>query len=454
MKNTVAIVGRPNVGKSTLFNRLTSSQNAIVYNQPGITRDRQYGISDWQGKEFNIIDTGGYQPANDDIFIASIARQVEVAIKEANVIIFLVDVYTGITDTDLIISRILRKSNKKVFVVANKVDNANQINQSSEFYKLGLSNEIFEISATSGSGTGDLLDAIVQDFDTSDQEAELEIDSEINDSDPEPEDLQIHYPPKIAIVGRPNVGKSTLLNTFISDERVMVSDIAGTTRDTIEVPFTKFGYDIILLDTAGLRRKTKVHEDIEFYSTLRSIRAIQKADVCFLVIDSIEGLKAQDLKIFSLIYKHNKGLAIVVNKWDLAIEYNLSKNQMKQEILDKIAPFTDVPIIFVSALKKEKLLKALDTVIDISKNKVRRIPTSKLNEIMLDIIECFPPPQIRGASIKIKYVTQIKGAIPTFLFFANKPKHIKENYKRFLENKLREHFNFHGAPIRLYFREK
>ena len=436
MSNIIAIVGRPNVGKSTLFNRLTGSRHAIVDEVSGVTRDRHYGVCEWNGKEFSVVDTGGYVIGSDDIFEAEIRKQVELAIEEANIIIFVVDVADGIHDYDQIVAQLLRKSLKEVFLVVNKVDNSERHQMTAEFYSLGLG-ELYPISSASGAGTGDLLDEVVK---------KLNPDATI---DREEERL-----PKFAIVGRPNVGKSSLLNALIGEDRNIVTSIAGTTRDTIHKRYQSFGHDFVLVDTAGVRKKGKVHEDLEFYSVMRSIRAIESCDVCLLMIDAKEGFEAQDVNIFHLAEKNHKGLVILVNKWDLIEKDNHTTKLYEQQIREKIAPFKDVPIVFVSALTKQRILKALETAVEVYKNRVRKIATRKLNDMMLPILENNPPPAHKGKFIKIKFVTQLPTHAPSFAFYCNLPQYIKEPYKRFVENKMRENFNFNGVPILVFFRQK
>lgn len=434
MPNLVAIVGRPNVGKSTLFNRLTESRKAIVDEQAGVTRDRHYGTGEWIGMQFSLVDTGGYITGSDDVFEGEIRKQVKIAIEEANVILFIVDVTTGITDLDLEVANLLRKSGKKVLLIANKVDNTQRVNEVSEFYRFGLG-EVFSISAINGSGTGELLDALIEALDKSIVHEELNL-------------------PKIAIVGQPNVGKSSLTNALIGYERTIVTPTAGTTRDTIHTRYNAFGHDFYLIDTAGLRKKAKVKEDIEFYSVMRTIRAIEEADVCLLMIDGTQGLEGQDLSIFHLIEKNRKGLVILINKWDMVEKDEKTTLQFEKTIREKIAPFTDVPIIFTSVTKKQRIFKALEVSVEVFENRSRRVPTSQLNKILLPLIEKFPPPASRNRHIKIKYITQLPTQTPSFAFFCNNPQHVQESYKRFLENKLRENFNFTGVPISVYFRGK
>ncbi|MDB4710108.1 ribosome biogenesis GTPase Der [Flavobacteriales bacterium] len=434
MSNIVAIVGRPNVGKSTLFNRLVGARKAIVKEVSGVTRDRHYGQSEWNGKEFSVIDTGGYITGSDDIFEAEIRRQVEIAIEEANVVLFMVDVETGITDLDQAVAAVLRRSVKPVIVVANKVDNNERQNSVYEFYNFGLE-EVFGISSINGAGTGDLLDLMVSKFE-----------------DDEPiEDLGL---PRIAVVGKPNVGKSSLTNALLGKERNIVTDISGTTRDSIDTRYTAFGFDMVLVDTAGIRKKSKVHEDIEFYSVMRSIRTIEDCDVCLFMIDGNEPIQNQDLSIFSVIEKNKKGIVLLVNKWDLIDKNTSSTKKYEEAIKERLAPFTDLPIVFISALNKQRIHKALETAMEVFENRTQKIPTSKLNEIMQEAIQKNPPPSYKGKYIKIKYVTQLPTHSPSFAFFCNLPQYIKDPYKRYVENQLREHFNLNGVPIRIFFRKK
>ena len=436
MSNIVAIVGRPNVGKSTLFNRLTGSRHAIVDEVSGVTRDRHYGVCDWNGKEFSVIDTGGYVIGSDDVFEAEIRKQVELAINEATIIIFVVDVVDGIHDYDQIVAQLLRKSKKKVFVVVNKVDNSERYNMISEFYSLGLG-ELYAISSASGAGTGDLLDEVVKHLNP-----DIILDKE-------EERL-----PKFAIIGRPNVGKSSLLNALIGEDRNIVTSIAGTTRDTIHKRYQSFGHDFVLVDTAGVRKKGKVHEDLEFYSVMRSIRAIESSDVCLLMIDAQEGFESQDVNIFHLAERNHKGIVILVNKWDLIEKDNQSTKVFEQQIREKIAPSKDVPIVFISAITKQRILKALETAVEVHQNRIQKIATRKLNDIMLPILENNPPPSFKGKFIKVKFITQLPTHAPSFAFYCNLPQYIKEPYKRFVENKMRENFNFNGVPILIFFRQK
>ena len=434
MSNIVAIVGRPNVGKSTLFNRLTESRQAIVDEESGVTRDRHYGFCEWNGKTFTVIDTGGYVKGSDDIFEGEIRKQVDLAIEEANVILFVVDVENGITDLDDAVVKMLRKSKKKVFLVVNKVDNPQRISAASDFYKFGLG-EPYCISSVSGTGTGELLDEVIKEF--------------IKDQ-PDPDEGL----PKFAIVGQPNVGKSSLLNMLVGEERSIVTPIAGTTRDSINKRYNKYGYDFVLVDTAGIRRKARVKEDLEFYSVLRSLRAIEDADVCLFMIDATSGINAQDLAIFHLIEKNRKGVVIIVNKWDLVEKDTDSAKKFTDLIRKKITPFNDVPILFTSVKEKQRIQKTLETALEVFKHRKERIPTSKLNEVMLPIIERTPPPATKGKYIKIKYVTQLPTHTPQFAFFCNLPQYISESYTRFIENKLREHFPLSGVPVEIYFRSK
>jgi len=433
MSNIIAIVGRPNVGKSTLYNRLTESRKAIVDDFSGVTRDRHYGQAEWIGKTFTVIDTGGYVHGSDDIFEAAIREQVVIAIEEATVIIFMVDVTVGITDLDDDIARLLRRSKKPVFVVVNKVDHHQLHNEAAVFYSLGLG-EIYNISSMTGSGTGELLDEVVKHFEETD-EGEPTL-------------------PRFAIVGRPNVGKSSLINILIGKERNIVTPIAGTTRDAIQIHYNQFGHEFMLIDTAGLRRKTKVKENIEFYSVMRTIKALEEADVVILMIDATEPLESQDVNIFHLAEKNKKGIILLVNKWDLVEKNHKSTKQFEEQIREKTAPFTDFPIIFTSVIEKQRIFKALETAAEVYENKYKKIPTSKLNDALLPIIENYPPPAIKGKYIKIKYITQISGRSPMFAFFCNLPQYIKDPYKRFIENKLRENFDFKGVPIQVFFRQK
>jgi GTP-binding protein len=433
MSNIVAIVGRPNVGKSTLYNRLTESRKAIVDDVSGVTRDRHYGVSEWIGHTFTVVDTGGYVANSADVFEAAIREQVMIAIEEATVILFMVDVTTGITDLDDEIATMLRKSKKPVFVVVNKMDNTSLLADSMVFYSLGLG-ELYNISSMTGSGTGELLDEMVKHFDD--------------------EPVAENTLPKYAIVGRPNVGKSSIINALIGQERNIVTPIAGTTRDSIHIHYNQYGHDFMLIDTAGLRKKTKVKENIEFYSVMRTIKALEEADVVILMIDAVEGIESQDINIFHLAEKNKKGIVIVVNKWDLIEKNNKTVKVFEEMIREKIAPFTDVPIVFTSVTEKQRVLKVIETANAVYTNRAKRIPTSKLNEVLLPIIEAMPPPSIKGKYVKIKYITQIQGTSPMFAFFCNLPQYVKEPYYRFVENKLRENFDFTGAPVQIWFRQK
>ncbi len=435
MSKIVAIVGRPNVGKSTLFNRFVESRKAIVDDVSGVTRDRIYGKCLWNGIDFSVIDTGGYVVNSDDVFEEQIRKQVHLAIDESDVILFVVDVELGITDLDDAMANILRRTSKPVLLVVNKVDNNNRVPDAQEFYSLGLG-EIFTISSMTGSGTGDLLDEVVK----------LLPDTPVND---EEADL-----PKFTVVGRPNVGKSSFINALIGTDRNIVTDIAGTTRDAIHTRYNKFGHDFIIIDTAGLRKKAKVKEDLEFYSVLRSVRTIEEADVCMLMIDADRGIEAQDVNIFNLIVRNKKGVVILVNKWDLIEKDNHTTGAFQKEIRERLAPFTDVPVIFISAMTKQRIHRALETAMEVYNNRKQKIKTSELNEVLLNAIEAYPPPAWKGKYIKIKYCTQLPAITPTFAFFANLPQYIKEPYKRYLENQIRENFNFSGVPIQVYFRQK
>ena len=434
MSNIVAIVGRPNVGKSTLFNRLVGARKAIVKEVSGVTRDRHYGKSNWNGKDFSVIDTGGYVTGSDDVFEGEIRRQVEIAIDEANVILFMVDVETGVTDLDQAVAHVLRKSVKPVLVVANKVDNHDRLNEIYEFYNFGL-DQVYGISSINGSGTGDLLDALVSKF----------------SEDQIKEDLGI---PRLAIVGKPNVGKSSLTNALLGNERNIVTNISGTTRDSIDSRYNAFGFDMILVDTAGIRKKSKVHEDIEFYSVMRAIRTIEDCDVCLFMIDGTEPVQNQDMSIFSVIEKNKKGIVLLVNKWDLIEKDTSSTKKYEESIKERLAPFTDLPIVFISALNKQRIHKALETAMQVYQNRMQKIPTSQLNEVMLEAIQKNPPPTYKGKYIKIKYVTQLPTHSPSFAFFCNLPQYIKDPYKRYIENQLRQSFNLNGVPIRVFFRKK
>lgn len=435
----IAIVGRPNVGKSTLFNRLTGSRSAIVDDTSGTTRDRQYGKVDWNGREFSVVDTGGWVVNSEDVFESEINKQVQLAIEQADEILFVVDAMNGVTDLDDHVAEILRKSRKPVLLVANKVDSNDWLYNVPEFYGLGLGDP-YPVSAINGFGTGDLLDDVVKKLPPLDEDEEAQL-----------EDI-----PKFAIVGRPNAGKSSIINAFISEERNIVTDIAGTTRDSIYTRYNKFGFDFYLVDTAGIRKKAKVNEDIEYYSVVRSIRAIEASDVCILMIDATRGIEAQDVNIFSLIQRNKKGLVVCVNKWDLAEDKSEKAiNHFRDTIRARFAPFTDFPIIFASALTKQRIYKVLETAVDVYQNRRRTVPTSQLNNVMLEAIQAYPPPANKGKYVKIKYVTMLKGAqIPTFIFFCNLPQWVKEPYRRYLENKIRENWDFCGTPINVYMREK
>ncbi|MDR1680147.1 MAG: ribosome biogenesis GTPase Der [Prevotellaceae bacterium] len=440
MNNIVAIVGRPNVGKSTLFNRLTKSRRAIVSDEAGTTRDRQYGKCDWEGQEFSVIDTGGWVVNSDDVFESEIKRQVALAIEEADVILFVVDLLNGITDYDEAIAAMLRRAKKPVILVTNKADTFEYQYQAAEFYALGLGDP-FVISAINGLGSGDLLDEVVKHFEKEGTGNEEDIDDTL---------------PRFAIVGRPNAGKSSLLNAFLDDERSIVTDIAGTTRDSIYTRYNKFGHDFYLVDTAGIRKKAKVHEDLEYYSVIRSIRAIENSDVCILMIDATRGIESQDLNIFSIIQKNRKGLVVCVNKWDL-VEAKEAKDikHFEKSIRERLAPFVDFPIIFTSALTKQRIFKVIETAAAVYRNKKQKVSTAKLNDFLLPLIENYPPPALKGKYIKIKYVTQLPNTqVPTFVFFANLPQYVKEPYRRFLENKMRGEWDFHGTPMQIFIRQK
>ena len=434
---TLAITGRPNVGKSTFFNRLLEQRKAIVDDISGVTRDRQYGITDWNGKSFNVIDTGGFVPHSDDVFEREIRKQVTIAIEEANAIVFMTDAAIGITHLDDAMAGMLRKSSKPVFLVVNKVDNNERMLAGSEFYSLGF-DKIFFISSVSGSGTGELLDAITELIPAEDADA-----TELGES-----------LPKFAIIGQPNVGKSSLLNALIGQERTIVSDIAGTTRDTIHTHYKLFQKDFILIDTAGIRRKAKVHEDLEFYSVIRAIKAMDEADVCLILIDADKGVSAQDISIFSLAAKKGKGVVVLVNKWDSAEKETNTARDYEIMLKQKLAPFTDVPILFISAKEKTRIFKAIEIGLEVAENRKAKIPTSQLNEVILKAIESYHPPVVRGHPVKIKYVTHLPTAVPSFAFFCNFPDDVKQPYKNYLENKLRENFDLKGVPIRLFFRKK
>ncbi|MCB0819417.1 MAG: ribosome biogenesis GTPase Der [Bacteroidetes bacterium] len=434
MSNIVAIVGRPNVGKSTLFNRLTESRDAIVDEMAGVTRDRHYGKAEWQGREFTLIDTGGYVSGSEDIFEEEIRSQVKIAIEEADMLLFVVDVTMGVTDLDRDVADVVRRWSRKTMLIANKVDNHDRISMSAEFYSLGLGDP-FCISSINGSGTGDMLDELVKYL----PEQVIEDD----------EDL-----PRIAVVGRPNVGKSSFVNALLGKDRNIVTDIAGTTRDTINTRYKAFGHDFYLVDTAGLRKKGKVHEDVEFYSVMRTVKAIENCDVCILMLDATEGIEAQDLNILWLALRNHRGVVILVNKWDLLEKETNTSRDFADNIKKRIAPFRDVPIIFTSATQKQRLLKAIEEAVKVYENRKRQIPTRKLNDFILPVVQDNPPPAVKGKYLKIKYATQLKSAYPQFVFFCNLPQYFKEPYKRFIENKLREEYDFTGVPIQIFFRAK
>lgn len=434
MSNIVAIVGRPNVGKSTLFNRLTESRNAIVEEMSGVTRDRIYGVGEWVGYEYSVIDTGGYVKGSDDIFESEIRKQVEIAIEEANVIVFVVDVTTGITDLDDKVAKLLRTSNKKVFLAANKVDSASRVGLSSEFWSLGVG-DVYDIAAASGAGTGELLDDIVKEFKTK----TIESDSKL---------------PRFAIVGKPNVGKSSLANALIGEERNIVTPISGTTRDAIHTRYTAYGFDFLLIDTAGIRKRAKVHEDIEYYSVLRSVRTIESADVCLFMVDAAEGIQKQDLNIYYMCEKNHKGIVVLINKWDLVEKETMTTKEYEEKIRAQLAPFNDVPIVFTSAKTKQRIHKALEVAMEVYKNRIKKIQTSVLNTVMQEEIQKFPPPSLKGKYVNIKYIAQLPTHAPAFAFYSNLPQYIPDSYKRFLENKIRLHFGFEGVPIRIFVRKK
>jgi GTP-binding protein len=432
---TVAIVGRPNVGKSTFFNRMLEQRRAIVDNVSGVTRDRQYGVAEWAGKSFNVIDTGGFVADSEDVFEREIRKQVLIALEEADALVFMVDCASGITTLDEAMADVLRRTTKPVFLVVNKVDNSDRLLEATEFYSLGFEN-IFFLSSMTGSGTGELLDALTALI---------------------PEDQQMGEEgglPKFAIIGQPNVGKSSLLNALIGQERTIVSEIAGTTRDTIHTRYNLFQKDFILIDTAGIRRKTKVHEDLEFYSVIRAIKAMDEADVCLLMLDASKGITAQDLNIFSLAVKKGKGIVILVNKWDLLEKETNTAKGYEKELKDRLAPFTDLPILFISVIDKTRIFKAVEIALEVYENRQRKVPTAVLNEVMLKAVEAYHPPVIRGHPLKIKYIMQLPTVVPSFAFFCNFPDDVKQPYKNYLENKLRESFHFNGVPLRLYFRKK
>ncbi|MCW3089291.1 MAG: GTP-binding protein Der [Ferruginibacter sp.] len=434
MSFTVAIVGRPNVGKSTFFNRMLEQRKAIVDDVSGVTRDRQYGVAEWNGKSFNVVDTGGFVPKSEDIFEREIRKQVLIALEEADAIVFMVDVATGITDLDESMTQLLRKTSKPVFLVVNKVDNHDRLLEASEFYSLGF-DKIHFLSSISGTGTGDLLDDITS----------LIIEST------EIEEQQL---PKFAIIGQPNVGKSSLLNALTGQERTIVSDIAGTTRDTIHTHYNLFNKEFILIDTAGIRRKAKVNEDLEFYSVIRAIKAVDEADVCMLLLDAEKGIAAQDLSIFSMAVKKGKGIVVLVNKWDVMPKETNTARDYEAELKKRFAPFTDLPILFISATEKTRIFKAMEIALEVYENRKQKIPTSKLNDIMLKAVEAYHPPVVRGNQVKIKYVTQLPVVVPSFAFFCNYPDDVKTPYKNYLENQLRLKFKLTGVPVRVFFRKK
>ena len=435
MSFTVAIVGRPNVGKSTFFNRMLEQRKAIVDDESGVTRDRQYGVAEWNGKSFNVIDTGGFVPKSQDIFEREIRKQVLIALEETDIIVFMVDVATGITDLDESMTQLLRKTNKPVFLVVNKVDNHERLLEASEFYSLGFE-KIHFLSSISGTGTGDLLD---------------EITALIKDDEVVPDERKL---PKFSIIGQPNVGKSSLLNALVGQERTIVSDIAGTTRDTIHTEYKLFGKEFILIDTAGIRRKTKVSEDLEFYSVIRAVKAMDEADVCMLVLDAEKGISAQDLSIFAMAVKKGKGVVVLVNKWDVMDKETNTARDYEAALKKRLAPFTDVPILFISATEKIRIHKAIETAIEVFENRCQHIATSKLNDIMLKVTEAYHAPVVRGNQVKIKYITQLPVVVPSFAFFCNYPDDIKTPYKNYLENQLRLNFKFSGVPVRIFFRKK
>jgi len=433
MNNIVAIAGRPNVGKSTLYNRLIGERKAIIDNVSGVTRDRQYGPSYWNGKNFTVVDTGGFVKHSQDIFESAIRTQVKIAIEEAAAIIFMVDVTTGITDLDDEVADMLRRTDKPVFLAINKVDNSNRLLEANEFYALGFEN-VFFLSSITGSGTGEILDAVVE---------------HIFEEEPPTDEI-----PRFAIVGQPNAGKSSLTNAFLGEDRNIVTEIAGTTRDAIHSHYKKFGKEFILIDTAGIRKKGKVHEDLEFYSVMRAIKAMEDCDVCILLVDAILGMESQDVNIFALAQKRQKGIVILINKWDLIDKETNTSRDLEKEIRERIAPFTDVPILFISATEKVRIFQGLEAALTVYENRTRKIKTSELNDTLLPIIENMPPPAHRGKYIKIKYITQLPTRNPSFVFFCNHPTHIKDSYRNFLENQMRKHFQFTGVPIHILFRQK
>ncbi|MFN4255424.1 MAG: ribosome biogenesis GTPase Der [Saprospiraceae bacterium] len=433
MGNIVAIVGRPNVGKSTLYNRLVGGRDAITDDFSGVTRDRKYGISDWNGKRFTVVDTGGFVHGSDDVFEAAIRSQVRIAIEEADVVLFMVDVQTGVTDLDENIAKLLRRTTKPVYVVVNKVDNHRNLLESNEFYSLGFEH-VFPLASISGSGTGELLDAVVEHI-TNDTDLETEL-------------------PKFAILGRPNVGKSSLTNALLGTERNIVTPVAGTTRDSIHSHYNKYGKEFMLIDTAGIRKKTKVEEDLEFYSVMRAIKALEEADVCLLVIDAQNGMESQDMAIFRLCQKRHKGIVILVNKWDLVEKETNTMRDYERGVQAAISPFDDVPVVFISVLEKQRIFQAVETAMEVYERRTQRIKTSVLNDVMLPIIEATPPTSVKGRFPKFKYITQLPTHYPSFAFFVNNPNYVRETYRQFLENQLRKHFDFKGVPIELYIREK
>ena len=434
MNSIVAIVGRPNVGKSTLYNRLIGERQAIIDDTSGVTRDRQYGTTIWNGKTFTVVDTGGFIRNSEDVFEAAIREQVRIAIEEAQVIVFMVDVTTGLTDLDEEVADMLRRAKKPVLLVVNKVDNNQRMYEANEFWSLGFE-ETYFLSSLTGSGTGDMLDAVTEKLPEEVEEEEESL-------------------PRFAIVGQPNVGKSSLTNALLGEERNIVTDVAGTTRDSIDTRYTKFDKEFVLVDTAGIRKKARVKENLEFYSVMRAIKAIEEADVCLLMIDATLGVEAQDMSIFRLAQRRNKGIVILVNKWDLVDKETNTARDMEKEIRGKFAPFTDLPFVFISVVDKQRIFKAIEVALQVHENRNRKVKTSALNEVMLEAIDRYPPPSHRGRFIKIKYVTQLPTYYPAFAFFCNHPKHLKENYKNYLENQLREHFDFTGVPIGVFFRKK
>jgi GTP-binding protein len=436
MGNIIAIVGRPNVGKSTLFNRLTESNHAIVKEISGVTRDRIYGRGEWNGIPFSVIDTGGYVHGSDDVFEGEIRKQVEIAIEEATIILFVVDATTGIVDLDETVARLLRKTKKKVLVIANKVDNNDRVGLSSEFWSFGLG-DVFDLSAANGSGTGEILDEAVKFFDKED-----------------PRGAEEENLPRIAVVGKPNVGKSSLINALTGEERNIVTDISGTTRDSINTRYKAFGFDFMLIDTAGIRKKAKVTEDIEYYSVLRSVRTIENSDICIFMIDATEGIQKQDLTIYYMIEKNHKGVVVLVNKWDLVEKDTMTSVEYEAKLRNDLAPYNDVPILFTSVLTKQRIHKALEKAMEVHEHRIKKISTSVLNDVMLPIIESNPPPSLKGKYVKIKYVQQLPTHAPAFVFFCNLPQYVPESYKRFLENRLRQEFDFEGVPVRIFFRKK